>query len=317
MDTHDEANAQMRPDVAAVKTEKPLSRWHRLTPDQRAAQLAKQKAKRLENPEARAAYQKEYAAKNRDKISAYQKQYQRDNRERLNAQSLARSRKNVERRREIVRRSAAKNRIKTNARIRDKYWANPEASRAQSNAYYQNRYSTKERQIKARKRASEIAALVPRTKEFFLYFLNYDPLTGVFTHKRLGRKIGTYTNKKGYLGFGINQRSYLAHRVAWVICHGYWPTKQIDHINRKPSDNRIENLREATNSQNQQNMVKAMVTNKTTGVLGVCRPKTASGFVASITVNKRLRNLGTFQTIEEAQVAYLKAKAELHEFAPK
>src|SRR6266446_8705973 len=96
--------------------------------------------------------------------------------------------------------------------------------------------------------------------EFLKKNIKYDPVTGHFTwiKKRKGRNhaIGSkagYTDAYGYLTIGINYKIYKAHRLAWLYMTGKWPKNFIDHINRDPSDNRWENLREATRSQNQIN----------------------------------------------------------------
>lgn len=50
-------------------------------------------------------------------------------------------------------------------------------------------------------------------------------------------------NKEGYVRINIKGRKTYAHRLAWLYVYGEWPDGEIDHINEKPNDNRIENLR--------------------------------------------------------------------------
>ena len=99
--------------------------------------------------------------------------------------------------------------------------------------------------------------------------LNYDPETGklywkdrpddsfasrraasIFRAKSVGKEAFTATTKNGYRFGRIYDKGYLAHRVIWAIVHGEWPEKDVDHINRDRSDNRLSNLRAATRSQN-------------------------------------------------------------------
>jgi hypothetical protein len=65
-----------------------------------------------------------------------------------------------------------------------------------------------------------------------------------------------------------------------VLCNGSWPQLTIDHINGNRHDNRIENLREVTPSENTLNKLLAWKPNKDTGVAGVRLAR--SGFLAKI-----------------------------------
>ena len=92
--------------------------------------------------------------------------------------------------------------------------------------------------------------------------LNYDSNTGYFTkiifHKKRGiiKSIYSGLNIEGYIQISINDKLYKGHRLAWFYVHGAWPKDQIDHVNGKRDDNRLENLRECTNAQNSQNKTK-------------------------------------------------------------
>lgn len=80
-------------------------------------------------------------------------------------------------------------------------------------------------------------------------------------HSRLERKTATNgwqrcSKKYGgsdYFTMGFQGRRYLAHRVIWALHYGSEPTGIIDHINGKPWDNRIENLRDVDHSRNRMN----------------------------------------------------------------
>lgn len=129
---------------------------------------------------------------------------------------------------------------------------------------------------------------------------------------KVGDKVGTlYPN--GYLKTGIGSKEYTVHGLIWLYHTGSLPKLDIDHINGIRSDNRIENLREVSRSVNMQNLKKAPAHNKTSGLLGVKRHSKGKRWQAQIQVNKKQIYLGLFDTKEEAQVAYLKAKREIHE----
>lgn len=156
-----------------------------------------------------------------------------------------------------------------------------------------------------------------RVRELF----DYNPDTGVFVWKvRPGQRVHVgdvagSANRDGYRYVSIGDRLYMEHRLAWLHVHGVWPANQIDHRDLDRSNNRIANLREATNAQNKQNQRNAYRNNLSSGVLGVSRR--SGGWMARIRLNGHSHCLGTFPTIEQARDAYLEAKRELHPFAPR
>ena len=147
----------------------------------------------------------------------------------------------------------------------------------------------------------------------------YDSDTGLFTRKvsttrrvKIGDIAGS-PNQKGYINIMVCSRLHPAHRLAWLYVHGAWPKDQIDHINGVKTDNRIANLREATNAENAQNKRNARSDNKS-GLLGVRFKNCGKPWQARIMVDGKARNLGHFDTAEEAHAAYLSAKRDLHKF---
>lgn len=104
----------------------------------------------------------------------------------------------------------------------------------------------------------------------------------------------------------------MAHRLAWLVSFGVWPKSQIDHISGAKGDNRISNLREATNAENAQAILKPR-SNSRSGLRGVT--KSNCKFRARICVNGSVVEIGRFDTIEQAGAAYLEAKKKLHPFA--
>ena len=93
------------------------------------------------------------------------------------------------------------------------------------------------------------------TKEELLNNIEYNPETGKFFWKKTkqGRNKDLSAggkDKDGYIAICINGSQYKAHRLAWIIYHGFAPTEQIDHINKITSDNRICNLRLASQTEN-------------------------------------------------------------------
>ena len=106
------------------------------------------------------------------------------------------------------------------------------------------------------------------TQEKLKTLLNYNPETGIFTWKKRNQNISGTINNKGYVVIQINNKIYLAHRLAWLYMTGLWPKNDIDHFNQVRTDNRFFNLREATRKENCQNVHKPHP-NNSSGYLGV------------------------------------------------
>jgi hypothetical protein len=150
--------------------------------------------------------------------------------------------------------------------------------------------------------------------------LDYNPETGKFIWKWRDRKhfksdriwkstntmyagtAGGYINGRGYRQIKVNGELYMAHRLAWLLHYGAWPEDQIDHINNDPSDNRIENLREATHAQNQHNMSSHK--DSSSRYLGVSWHNASNKWRAQIAVDGKSYHLGLFTVEEDAARAY-------------
>ena len=136
------------------------------------------------------------------------------------------------------------------------------------------------------------------------HLVSYEKETGQFEWLNPTRKglktIGT--NHQGYLRIRIDGKKYMAHRLAWFYTYGSWPVDQIDHINGVKSDNRIANLREATNPENCRN--KALTCRNKSGYKGVHFDADSNKWRASCRVNGKLVNIGRFAKVEDASNAY-------------
>lgn len=101
--------------------------------------------------------------------------------------------------------------------------------------------------------------------------------------------------------------------IVWALHKNEWPVR-LDHENRNTEDDRIENLREATASQNAANSKKKC--NNTSGYKGVKKVVTRWKTKWTATIGETRKHLGTFGTPEEAHAAYLEAATQKYgEFA--
>ncbi|MFA6198823.1 MAG: HNH endonuclease [Bacteroidales bacterium] len=89
------------------------------------------------------------------------------------------------------------------------------------------------------------------TQEYLKEHFNYNPETGEFLRKK--NKIVKTIGKREYRKINIDGKFYKAHRLIWLYTYGTWPDDFIDHIDGDKHNNRIDNLRNATNSENQCN----------------------------------------------------------------
>ena len=133
--------------------------------------------------------------------------------------------------------------------------------------------------------------------------LSYEPDTGVirWIAKGKGRikkkEAGTLLHS-GYAGIAIGPKRWQSHRIAWALHYGEWPKDQIDHINGIRTDNRICNLREASNAQNGKNLGLSKA-NKS-GVKGVYFDKPNNKWRAFIKVNFKQIDLGRYVNLQDA-----------------
>ena len=117
---------------------------------------------------------------------------------------------------------------------------------------------------------SELGAVAVRIQRNY----SYDPERGLLVNKQTGKTVkGIIKTGRNYRRFAFRHQGRLKflnyHAAAWVWHNGHFPTMQLDHINGNETDNRIENLREVSGSENMLNMLHDWRPNKDTGLPGV------------------------------------------------
>jgi hypothetical protein len=130
-----------------------------------------------------------------------------------------------------------------------------------------------------------------------------------------GRTMGRI-NPCGHVQVEIRGVHYFEHRLVWLYHYGVFPTKELDHINRVKHDNRIENLREVTKSENQQNRDRSSIKSKS-GHLGVVWVPDCKKWAARLMVNKKRMEFGKFADLNDAIRARKEAERIYHPCAPK
>jgi hypothetical protein len=152
------------------------------------------------------------------------------------------------------------------------------------------------------------------TVDLLKHLFDYDKETGdlIWKMSRGTAKKGDVVggdNGRGYLRASINSKLYSIHRLVFLMHKGYLPVV-LDHIDGNTRNNRIENLRPASKSQNQHN--RKIGKNNTSGFKGVYYHKKTAKFRARIGHLNKTIFLGAYNTPEEADVAVRAAREELH-----
>lgn len=153
-------------------------------------------------------------------------------------------------------------------------------------------------------------------------FVSYCPLTGNFTwlerpksafkgenqasadrwNSRFSGKCVQATDfGSGYLKFVICGKRINAHRLAWALSYGVWPSGQIDHVDGDRTNNRLSNLRVVSPQGNSRN--KKVYKSSRSGITGVAWHSKSNRWHARIGIEGKVLHLGVFPTIELAIVA--------------
>lgn len=164
------------------------------------------------------------------------------------------------------------------------------------------------------------------TPEQLRQLLRYDPETGRLfwkcrpddnpnTLRRIvrnwnarfaGKEAFTSTRSDGYKVGMVGNRTFRAHRVIWAMVHSEWPEGEIDHIDCDRANNRIDNLRAASRTQNAHNYAGR----GSSKYRGVCWDQQNKKWACQIAIAGKQTRIGRFQSEIEAALAYDRAATE-------
>lgn len=168
----------------------------------------------------------------------------------------------------------------------------------------------------------------PLSIEYIKTLVEYDHYSGIFTWRERTLRIGIErldkawntrfagkvvlagTEPKGHKYFSLHDKKYKAHRIAWAVTYNEWPASDIDHINGDPADNRIDNLRLATQSENNYN--SRLRRDNTSGIKGISWNKTYQKWEVYINVDGRRIRLGKFEALDKAIAIRRAAELKYH-----
>ena len=161
----------------------------------------------------------------------------------------------------------------------------------------------------------------PLTQARIRRLFHYDPDEGILRWRvnrgkvRAGSIAGCVT-KRGRIHLKVDYKDYFAHQIIWCYVTGEF-IEMIDHRDLNQANNRWNNLREATCSNNHANKRKPKSKHEQASPLkGAQRDKTGKRWMSRIACHRKRYFLGLFDTDEEAHEAYVKKARELFgEFA--
>ena len=106
------------------------------------------------------------------------------------------------------------------------------------------------------------------TQESLLERFSYNPVTGTVWNDR-GATVGYLSDVGGYkrMRLHVDGKNYVMARLIWLMMTGEWPKGEIDHIDGNPLNNRWDNLRDVSKTENLRNCKTSK--NNTSGINGV------------------------------------------------
>ena len=125
---------------------------------------------------------------------------------------------------------------------------------------------------------------------------------------RIGDKFGCI-RQDGYVVGTLDLKSWREHRLIFMWHYGYLPN-EIDHIDGNPSNNSIENLRQADRSKNGMN--QKLNSRNTSGVKGVSWRKDKQKWDVRVKVNQKNKHLGYFDDLELAELVVQEGRNKYH-----
>lgn len=151
------------------------------------------------------------------------------------------------------------------------------------------------------------------SKQLLRHLFDYDAVSGRLIYRanrgkwsNKGKPAGDIGNN-GYIRISICGKRFLLHRLVWTYHNGDIPDGLVvDHLDRNPLNNQIENLRVATTSQNVRN--KGLFKTNTSGYTGVHKNNNCSTWYANIWDQNKLIYLGSFPDFEGAKAARQQAE---------
>ena len=118
-----------------------------------------------------------------------------------------------------------------------------------------------------------------------------------------------FAQENGYEYSNVDRKKIRNHRIIFALHHGYMP-EFIDHIDGNKKNNLIENLREATKSEN--NMNRKIHKNNKCGLKNIQWIEKTKSWCVKLNVNKKRIHVGLFKDLELAELVATEAREKYH-----
>jgi hypothetical protein len=120
-------------------------------------------------------------------------------------------------------------------------------------------------------------------------------------------------HRSGYMTVQIDKKKYRTHRLVFLYHYGYLP-KEIDHIDNNKINNNINNLRQASRSENMKNI--GFHSKNKSGFKGVSWHKASNRWIVQLMVGNNKNYFGIYKDIELAELVAMEVRNKYHkEFA--
>ena len=138
--------------------------------------------------------------------------------------------------------------------------------------------------------------------------LYWKKLSSPLSRAKIGEKAGTWATH-GYWRIKFNGVTYMAHKLIYAMHNGGTYPDYIDHIDGNKSNNKLDNLRPATNIQNAQNV--GLHKNSTTGIKNVSWSPSKNRWKVLISANGK-RKSWLVKDLELAELVAIEARNKYH-----
>jgi hypothetical protein len=138
--------------------------------------------------------------------------------------------------------------------------------------------------------------------------LYWKKLSSPLSRAKIGEKAGTWATH-GYWRIKFDGVTYMAHKLIYAMHNGGTYPDYIDHIDGNKSNNKLDNLRPATNIQNAQNV--GLHKNSTTGIKNVSWSPSKNRWKVLISANGK-RKSWLVKDLELAELVAIEARNKYH-----